>query len=143
MKQCFKCKKQKSLSQFYKHPQMPDGTVNKCKACNKKDVRENYIKNIEHYKAYERERFKDPARKAYAIEQARKRKKRKPGKEKARWKVSRAIRNGVLIRPEKCVSCGKIARIEAHHVDYRRPLQVTWLCRKCHRKEHGQLKYEQ
>ena len=39
---CFKCNLEKKLEDFYKHPQMPDGRVNKCKECNKKDTRDNY-----------------------------------------------------------------------------------------------------
>jgi hypothetical protein len=41
-KVCFKCNLEKNLENFYKHKQMPDGRVNKCKECNKKDVRDNY-----------------------------------------------------------------------------------------------------
>lgn len=53
MKTCFKCNINKPLDDFYKHPQMPDGYVNKCKECNKKDVRENYSKKREYYRDYD------------------------------------------------------------------------------------------
>lgn len=56
MKICFKCKEEKSLDCFYKHSQMKDGHVNKCKDCNKKDVRDNYQVNIKDELFYEKER---------------------------------------------------------------------------------------
>lgn len=42
---CFKCGMLKPLSEFYSHPQMGDGHLNKCKECTKKDASERYSEN--------------------------------------------------------------------------------------------------
>jgi len=39
MKICFKCGIEKPLSDYYKHKQMGDGHLNKCKDCTKKDTK--------------------------------------------------------------------------------------------------------
>lgn len=58
MKTCFKCKIEKPLDQFYKHKKMPDGHVNKCKDCNKKDVLKNYLSNSKNEEWNEKERIR-------------------------------------------------------------------------------------
>ena len=51
----------------------------------------------------------------------------------ARIETFRAIRDGELQRPDKCSRCGgRGQRIEAHHPDYSKPLDVQWLCSACH-----------
>ena len=56
MKTCFKCNTEKELDEFYKHPAMVDGRVNKCKECNKKDVRANYANKKDYYSSYDKAR---------------------------------------------------------------------------------------
>lgn len=41
MKKCFKCNIEKPLSDYYKHKEMKDGHLNKCKECTKKDTNNN------------------------------------------------------------------------------------------------------
>lgn len=50
--------------------------------------------------------------------------------------VTQAIRKGQLVRPSVCSRCGGSNRIEAHHADYSKPLDVEWLCRRCHNRHH-------
>jgi hypothetical protein len=57
-KKCFKCGKMLPLSDFYKHKQMRDGHLNKCKSCTKTDVRLKYEENIINPEYIEKERLR-------------------------------------------------------------------------------------
>ncbi len=59
-------------------------------------------------------------------------------KDNARHKTNMRIKRGLLIR-KPCEVCGNI-KVEAHHDDYNKPYCVRWLCFKCHREHHKQLK---
>lgn len=152
MKECFKCKKQLPLDSFYKHPEMKDGRVNKCKDCNKKDVKENRAAKIDYYQEYDRARANRPdrvkAREEYAKTEEGK---AAHNKAKQRWSdanqikraasiiVNNAIRSGKLSKGYKCSECGKSeGKIHGHHDDYTKPLDVRWLCPKCHSDWHKQ-----
>ncbi len=67
MKTCIKCNIAKELSEFYKHPQMPDGHVNKCKDCCKKEASDLYNKKMEDPLFAEKEklRIRDKNRRLY------------------------------------------------------------------------------
>lgn len=53
-----------------------------------------------------------------------------------------AIKAGLLSRPSRCMSCGSDARLDAHHSDYTKPLEIAWLCNPCHRAEHRRIRAE-
>jgi ribosomal protein S27AE len=53
---------------------------------------------------------------------------------RAKSAVQHAIRTGRLTRPDTCEQCSGSGPIEAAHADYGRPLEVRWLCQKCHRR---------
>jgi hypothetical protein len=55
--------------------------------------------------------------------------------QKARAAVYRAIRFGNMTK-SSCRDCKIIEKVQAHHPNYDRPLDVIWLCQQCHRNEH-------
>jgi hypothetical protein len=43
-----------------------------------------------------------------------------------------------ILSPPTCSMCfSGNTRIEGHHYDYSKPLNLTWVCRKCHLKIHS------
>ena len=129
-KKCLKCGEIKDIEMFYTHPKMIDGHINKCKACTKIDVHDNYKKNKVYYQAYDRERNRDEERKKRRAIYERNHREKYPEKYKARTAVNNAIRDGRL-KKEPCCICGSMFS-QAHHEDYSKPLDVKWYCKQCH-----------
>ena len=153
-KMCSKCNEYKSYADFYRHSGMADGFLNKCKECAKEDARQNRDENIERYREYDRNRGKLDHRKEVVAKYA-KTEEGKLAHRKAREKwtasnlikraaaviVGNAVKNKKLVKKDYCENCGVSGvRIHGHHDDYAKPLEVRWLCSKCHcawHKEHG------
>lgn len=138
-KECFKCNTVKPLEDFYKHPQMPDGHVNKCKECNKNDVTAHRNKNLEKVREYDRARGKEPERIKAAAEITRAWRAEDLRRQVAHSSVARAVKNGTLAR-QPCCRCGAEKTV-AHHEDYDKPLEVVWFCQPCHKQRHKELKF--
>lgn len=137
-KTCFKCGEIKELDQFYTHKRMADGHLNKCKECTKADTKQDYRTNPEAHRAYEKVRGQTEERKAKQLEYQRRTRERKKLEYIARTMVNNAIRDGRLMKEEACSECGSTEKVEGHHDDYYKPLELIWLCFKCHRIRHGQ-----
>ena len=137
MKKCFKCSQIKPLREFYRHKEMADGHLNKCKECTKKDVRLDRI-NSPNARLYDKKRYQEnEERRRKMADRAKKWRREKPERYKAHTMVSNAVRNGKLI-PKNCEVCGDKAH--AHHDDYNKPLDVRWLCPIHHQQYHASLK---
>ena len=62
-------------------------------------------------------------------------------KVKARQNLIQAIKKGKVIKPLKCSVCHQKKRLDGHHEDYKKPLQVIWMCRQCHRAYHKRQEF--
>lgn len=138
-KVCFKCNIEKALSEFYKHAQMGDGHLNKCKECTKKDVKDDYDKNIINpaFKEKEQKRGREKYRRLYRFTS-----KAKPDVNK-RWldkypeKKDAISASGSLKKPFKDA--------EKHHWSYNNEhfKDVIWLTKQQHKKGHRFIVYDQ
>ncbi len=124
MKTCNKCQETLPLSRFHRNKAMADGRLNQCRSCHNAITRAN---------GRDRRARNPGADNAYVNRW------RADNREKvnAQQKVHRAVRAGLLHKPDKCGYCQIPGPVDAHHPDYDRPLEVKWLCRKCHRAQHS------
>lgn len=165
-KQCRKCGAVKPLDSFYKQSARTDGHASNCKTCSDTINREYVKRNAEHIKAVRKVRnarnpeparlrakvwrLENPERNAESTkkwksdnperwyESAKKWYLANPEKKKVHRQLRKAVLKGEVIKVNTCQACGVIdARIEGHHPDYSKPLEVIWLCRSCHQRLHA------
>ena len=92
-----------------------------------------YFKNREDFNKWYSEYRKKAKWKKYRTEYNREwRKVNTTFKDRVRLKVWYALKKGVL-KKGKCEDCDN-PKVEAHHRDYGKPMEVIWLCRPHHRE---------
>ena len=134
MKRCFKCGQNKERSEFYKHRQMGDGLLGKCKECTKKDAAQVRAARLDYYRIYDRLRASQPHRRAKNRLITAKWRALNPKRRAAQLALGYAVKSG-RVKPLPCFICGH--RAEAHHPDYDAPLDVVWLCSPHHKQAHA------
>jgi len=144
MKKCTRCGLNKPVSDFGRHKSGKDGIRSRCKQCEVKANREyrSTAKGRERLMEYRnQDHVRESARRSYdkwvRTDHGRRTKSavesRYSDKRYARNVVAHALRVGLIDR-QPCFICGEKA--QAHHPDYSRPLDVTWLCPEHHKAAH-------
>ncbi len=158
MKRCSKCKIEKKEDCFWIRNNRKSGVNSECKECAKERRTKKYAQSLEEsrkkrnaYYAKNREklckgqiesqkgntRYRKYQNK-YLIDKV------KSGDKKfiARRIVCMALKAKMIERPDLCSNCLIKEKVEAHHYDYDKPLNIIWLCTQCHRALHKRLKEE-
>lgn len=158
---CTVCKVEKPYSFFYKSKKGKNGYAEQCKACRIEKDRQYYkknpeiclakharwakrnpdkiIKNQRSYYERNKEKILDKMRESrkkngYASTKAYRQ--RNKHKIDCHNFVALAVKLGQLKKLDYCEKCKINCIPHGHHHDYTKPLDVIWLCRKCHGEEH-------
>jgi hypothetical protein len=134
---CCGCKAELPLAAFWQRGDRPGTTYSNCRDCALASNARAYRADIDRSRAQRRAYLaKDPNASQRAMANAQ----RNPAKRAAQVAVYQAVRRGELVRPPVCSRCPETHRIEGHHDDYAKPLDVIWLCTACHRVRHKELR---
>jgi hypothetical protein len=141
MKTCRHCNVTKPKTEFPINRAMKDGLSSYCKPCAVIRSREWRGRQKEHLREYHRRYY--AANKHRRNESRRRHNAVHPDRAKARWALSNAIRRG-KITPQPCEAPDCTAtKTEGHHEDYKKALDVRWLCSEHHDDvDFGRLKLE-
>ncbi len=132
---CKRCKKILPIEQFIKAKDKPFGRGYRCVDCNRLNYRARRERNKETHRRKDRAYYEK--HREEILEKRRLYLKENKVKVAARQKVKNAVFNGTLVRPKFCSKCNVDCWPDAHHEDYSKPLEVEWLCRKCHQIKHN------
>jgi len=132
MKRCGTCRQEKPLSEFGKDKYRSDGLRWQCHPCQAESCRSYYESHSAKRRRWAREN-------AHRYSRTKRIRRHGTEKENARRTLREAVEHGDIVKPSACQGCGKVLpkrKLQGHHPDYSKPLEVRWLCAKCHCAEH-------
>lgn len=139
-KVCIVCLVAKSVAEFYGSTRNKTGTANTCKECRSKQSavwrRRNRPRHSQNGKKY---LIAHPEVRRNALVSWHR---KNPLAKAAHMIVRIALDAGILIKALRCQRCPTEGPLHAHHEDYRRPLDVEWLCALCHGKVRRRVEEE-
>lgn len=149
-RECGGCGEWLPFESFNKSANLRDGLSTYCRSCENEKGREYYQRNAEacgkknrgnyrkkaeyrrqqnrEYYQRNRDRILDRTRQ-YALKNKR--------IKSAHSALNMAVAAGKISRPLFCDDCHISCRPDAHHDDYDKPLDVAWVCRRCHNNRHA------
>lgn len=126
---CRACNSEKPPVDFY------DGVKSRCKDCHKAAMKRLRLTDPA-VQERERQRAKSPHRVAKAASNTAKWRHSHPEAYRAQNAVNNAIRDHKIVRGP-CAICGGTENVHGHHKDYAKPLDVIWMCARCHHRMHS------
>lgn len=143
-KRCFKCGNILSIDNFYIHPQLSDGHLNKCKTCTKNDVkkREKELRNDPEWIERERERGRE---KYYRLNYKGRNKPSREQKRKTMLTYQQKFPEKYMATKYTEIFLTKINGRNLHHWSYNQEdwLDIIELTIKDHKFFHRYLIYDQ
>ena len=111
---CSRCKQEKPVEAFWKSSSTRTGVQSVCISCGRS--KSERLRKRPYYGHAPTKRREGSAHNTIHV------------------KVFRAVRKGLLTK-RPCEVCGAV-KVDAHHDDYTKPLEVRWLCREHHMAHH-------
>lgn len=134
MWECSRCGEWKPEEDFNTDRSLSNGLASLCRDCSKKAHITYRSKHSDRIRRTKQVYSKTKRGRRVSRRSATGWAKRNKEKVRAQRKLQYAIRTGSIIRPDRCEKCSRRRSVEGHHKDYAVPLDVQWLCRKCHTK---------
>jgi hypothetical protein len=158
IKQCTKCRTEKDISEFYKTKQGYDPVCKKCKheyyLLNKEKIslrkkkkyyleagyRDQVLLKRKEYVLKNKDKVKQAFKKWNQSDKGKMFRNKFYKRLKAYWAIKELKKKG--FEKLNCQMCGN-KDSQAHHEDYNKPLEVIWLCEKCHSSLHKTYRKQQ